>query len=389
MTSARLRETTRDVVVAGAGPAGCVAALMLARAGARVLLLDRAKFPRDKLCGDTLNPGALAVLRRLNVNAAEGGLPVDGMIVSGPGGVRVAARYPGGVQGRALTRRDLDAALVQAAADAGVEVDEGVLVQRALVGEPPDKSDATGPVCGVELKTPSGQRRISARLVIAADGRESRIARALSLATHPSRPRSWAVGSYFHGVAGMTSMGEMHVRAGHYLGVAPLPGGLTNACVVSDDRRRLRDGGALLEQVIGEEPELRDRFRSATMIGRPVVLGPLAVDCRVPGAPGVLLAGDAAGFIDPMTGDGLRFALRGAELAAVEGLRALQTGAADAHIRLAAAREREFVGKWRFNRALRQLAGSPAGVRAAGFATRLSSWPISRIIGYAGDVTAA
>ena len=64
---------TYDVVVAGAGPAGCIAAIVLARGGARVLLLDRARFPRDKLCGDTLNPGALAVLRRLALPVAEAG----------------------------------------------------------------------------------------------------------------------------------------------------------------------------------------------------------------------------------------------------------------------------------------------------------------------------
>ena len=79
-----------DVVIAGAGPAGAIAATVLARAGVRVLVLDRARFPRDKLCGDTLNPGALAILaasRALDV--ADGGLPLDGMIVTGPTGVRV------------------------------------------------------------------------------------------------------------------------------------------------------------------------------------------------------------------------------------------------------------------------------------------------------------
>src|SRR5262245_52212958 len=95
-----------DVIVTGAGPAGCVAAIVLARAGARVLLIDRARFPRDKLCGDTVNPGALTVLRRLELDAAEPGLRITGMIVTGPGGVRVDGRYPGGVTGRSILRRD-------------------------------------------------------------------------------------------------------------------------------------------------------------------------------------------------------------------------------------------------------------------------------------------
>ena len=74
-----------DVIVCGAGPAGSVAATVLARGGARVLMLDRARFPRDKLCGDTINPGALAVLRRLGLaeEFEAAALPVDGMIVTG------------------------------------------------------------------------------------------------------------------------------------------------------------------------------------------------------------------------------------------------------------------------------------------------------------------
>ena len=112
-----------DVIVVGAGPAGAVAALIAARAGARVRLLDRASFPRDKLCGDTVNPGALAVLRRLGlVEPLEvSGLRVDGMTITGGDGVRVDARYPDGVYGRALVRRDMDWALVSQAIAAGVE----------------------------------------------------------------------------------------------------------------------------------------------------------------------------------------------------------------------------------------------------------------------------
>ncbi len=69
--------------------------------------------------------------------------------------------------------------------------------------------------------------------MIAADGRYSRVARALGLSRSARRPRRWAIGGYFQDVAGTTSFGEMHVRAGRYIGVAPLPGGLTNACVVT------------------------------------------------------------------------------------------------------------------------------------------------------------
>ena len=96
-----------DVLVVGAGPAGAIAALVLARAGARVHLLDRSRFPRDKLCGDTLNPGSLSILDRLGISApirarAEA---VTGMLVTGPG-AHVAADYPDGLCGASISRRD-------------------------------------------------------------------------------------------------------------------------------------------------------------------------------------------------------------------------------------------------------------------------------------------
>ena len=84
-----------------------------------------------------------------------------------------------------------------------------------------------------------GQTRQRAA-VIAADGRHSRVARSVGLGRYPQWPRRWAVGGYFSDVVGLTTSGEMHVRSRHYLGVAPLPGGLTNACVVTSDRRRLQ-----------------------------------------------------------------------------------------------------------------------------------------------------
>jgi len=372
-----------DVLIAGAGPAGCVAAIVLARAGARVTLLDRAMFPRDKLCGDTLNPGAVAILRRLDLSVTDGALPIDGMLVTGPGGVSVRARYARGISGCALLRRDLDAALLQCAAASGVTVEQPVVAERTVAGD-------RAAVRGLVVRRRGGRScELRARLVIAADGRASGLARALSLSSHPPRPRRWAVGAYFSDVAGTGSCGEMHVRPRYYFGVAPLPDGAVNACVVTSDRERLRDARRFLVQTLQTDGAVRDRFASARMIARAVALGPLAVDCRVPGVPGLLLAGDAAGFIDPMTGDGLRFALRGAELAAIEAIRALETGNADAHLRLADARHREFSGKWRFNRTLRRLVSSPSAVAFANLATSLSSWPLTRVVSYAGDLPAA
>jgi flavin-dependent dehydrogenase len=180
----------------------------------------------------------------------------------------------------------------------------------------------------------------------------------------------------------------MHIRAGRYIGVAPLPGGLTNACVVIAEPRSgaISEPGALLVAALGGDPLLASRFARATMAGTPMVLGPLAVDAPRAGMPGLLLVGDAAGFIDPMTGDGLRFAFRGAELA-VEAIRRARTDAGfDAAAWLARARHDEFARKWRMNRVLRSLVASPRAVSLAAQGARLCPPLVRQLIAAAGDV---
>src|SRR5438132_7719613 len=121
-----------DVVVAGAGPAGALAATILARSGARVLVVDRARFPRDKLCGDSLNPGTVNLLRRLNLASwiETHGLPIEGMRLSGPAGAHAEGRYPRGLLGRSAMRRDFDQWLISEAVGSGAEFDQGVVVRR-------------------------------------------------------------------------------------------------------------------------------------------------------------------------------------------------------------------------------------------------------------------
>jgi flavin-dependent dehydrogenase len=383
-----------DVLIVGAGPAGSVAGTILARAGARVRIVDRATFPRDKLCGDTINPGTLARLRALDLAAGidQRGLPVEGMNVTGGDGRTIQGRYPRGLSGRALTRRDLDWLLLQQATNAGCLFEPGVAVRRALVDDRPGPLSVGGAVVG------SGRRELSipARVTIAADGRHSTIAFGLGLAQHPPRPRRWAIGAYFEdflpGSVTQLTVGEMHVRRGHYIGVAPVPGSLTNVCLVKPSfagDTALSDPAAALKNTLAGDPMLRERAAGARLIGSPIVLGPLAVDVRDAAIDGLLLAGDAAGFIDPMTGDGLRFAFRGAELAAAESIRALEHGYADAHLRLAAARRRDFKAKWRFNRALRALVGSPVCVRVAAHGASWAPGILQQAIRYAGDLRVA
>jgi len=378
-------------VVVGAGPAGSIAALVLARAGVRVRLIDRARFPRAKLCGDTLNPGALALLDQLGIGdeIRARALPIAGMTVTGPGGASVSSDYPASLRGAAITRADLDILLVAAAAAAGASLDQEVRV-RAPVFDARDSAR----VVGVRTSSHGVEKTVAARVVVAADGRASRLAAAIGAARFAASPRRWAFGAYFTGVAGQTSHGEMHVRRGGYVGVAPLPCGTTNLCVVreagwlrSNDGDR-RDGSTVIAGAIAADPRLRERFASARQVSPTVTLGPLAVDTKAVGCPGLLLAGDAAGFIDPMTGDGLRFAIRGGMLAAHAALHELQTGR-PSHRLLQQVRAREFDRKWRVNRALRALVGWPAGVSVAARVASVWQAPVRYLVGVAGDIDLA
>jgi flavin-dependent dehydrogenase len=227
--------------------------------------------------------------------------------------------------------------------------------------------------------------------VIAADGRRSNVAIGRGLVHQPRHPRRWAIGGYFSGVTGGVSrLGEMHVRHRHYIGIAPVPGGLTNACLVvphGDSDAPFGSPAGMLRQHLDADPELRGRFAHARPVGPPVTLGPMAVEAAAAGEPGLLLAGDAAGFIDPMTGDGLHFAFRGAELAAEIALDVLggNTPIEHAHKVLAKRRAAAFAAKWRFNRALRSLVSSPRGVSGAAMAAAIAPSIFEGVIRFAGD----
>jgi flavin-dependent dehydrogenase len=287
--------------------------------------------------------------------------------------------YDSGQAALSISRVELDHWLAQAAVGAGARLECGVRVLGPLW-----RGDDA--IAGVEIAGAGKTIRMPAAITIAADGRESVLARAANLIRHPKKPRRWAFGLYATDVAGMSDVGEMHLRAGHYVGLAPLGGGLTNVCVVTGQRPQGRTPEEVIRRVLNSDTQLHERTAALRPAGSPRVLGPLAVDCDAPGVPGLLLAGDAAGFVDPMTGDGMHIAIRGGLLAAAAALQALEDSDLNAAIgRLATSREAELGSKLRFNRWLRRLSNSATALELASVGARLAPSAVRRAVAYAGD----
>ncbi len=343
--------STWDVAVIGGGPAGAATAAFAARAGLSVVLVDRARFPRDKPCAEYLSPeaardlDALGVLGRIE---AAGAARLHGFRLVSDDGAAVCGRFantpftPYRPFGFALPRLTLDAIVLDAAREAGVEVREETALERLIVED--------GTVRGVVTRDASGPNDIRARVVVGADGLNSRVARSLGLARRGRLDRL-ALVAHLDGVAGMTDVGEMFAADGWYVGVAPIGGGLVNfAMVVPQAESAAMAGGteAYFLAKLRSVPELARRLTSARIVREVLVTGPFARRTTSPIADGALLVGDAADFYDPFTGEGIFAALRGGGLAAKAIGSALAQGEATRRALrpYAAARRRAFMGKW-------------------------------------------
>ena len=316
-----------DAIIVGAGPAGAATAAGLARGGARVLLLDKAHFPREKACGEYTSPETGHVLDRLGalawVEREARPRHVRAMQLFGPGGVGALLDYhgAGGVGDVLATPRvRLDAALAGYAVQCGVTLREGVRVGTVLV--------EGGQVVGVVARTPGGNdETLRARLVVGADGGHSAVVRSLGLARPVLWPRKLGLVARYEGVHLPTDAGEMHTAAHGYVGLAPLSDGQVNVGYVT--RLNAPDGLSKEErftQGLAGFPLLAARLAGATRVTPIRGMGPIAVGVRRVAGAGYLLVGDAAGFFDPFTGEGVYKALRGAEMAVAVALPALAAG---------------------------------------------------------------
>jgi flavin-dependent dehydrogenase len=342
-----------EVIVAGGGPAGSATATLLARAGHDVLLLDRARFPRDKACAEYLSPATEDVLARLGaLPAVEAHHPVRplGMHLIGAHGARALVRYPDGARSRralCLPRRLLDATLLEQARAAGVRVVEGWQVHEVVSG----RGGQPGIVVGARAVSdaPGRRKRFTASVLVGADGMRSVVTRVLGLDAAVYWPRRVGLIARVSGVAAADGCGEMYTGRGVYCGLAPLPAGLTNVGLVMDAGLVRGAGGprGVPRAGLARLPGAAARLKAVTYHGPIRGVAPLARRVRRVYGDGYLLVGDAAGFLDPFTGEGVFRALRGAELAAEVIATALRRGctSAAALAPYAEARRREFLKK--------------------------------------------
>ncbi|MDQ3857595.1 MAG: NAD(P)/FAD-dependent oxidoreductase [Actinomycetota bacterium] len=307
--------TDAEVLVVGGGPAGAATAARLARAGRDVLVLDRAVFPREKACADFLSPGAVRALDALGVlrDAAPRGAWQRGMRIVSEG-ASFTLRYRDGERGLGIPRRALDALLLARARAEGATTRERAGVAGALIDR--------GRVAGVRLR--SGET-LRGRFVVAADGLRSPVARSLGLERASRWPRRLGLVARFGNVS-PAPYGLMAVGREGYCGVASVGGGETSVgmALLPSARQPGEPVGVLFERMLAALPAAREAVSGAERTTAIRGLAPLVRRVRNVAGPGYLLVGDAAGFTDPFTGEGVFRALRGAEIAADAVLKALR-----------------------------------------------------------------
>ena len=316
-----------DAIIVGGGPAGASAGIHLAASGARVLLAERERFPRDKLCGEFITPECLGHFERLGVSEAMsrgGGARVSETVFYAPSGrgVSVPSAWFGAQGGDALglSRAEMDARLLARAREAGVRViEEAALASLVVEGES---------VRGVRLHADGGEvREFHARVTLDATGRHRAVVRraARELGREVDERREGraslvAFKAHLEGARGAEGVCEIYFYPGGYGGLSPVEKGLSNLCFITraeDVRAAASDPERVLHEVL-----MKNRRAAEVLKGAKAKTRWLGVSLegfgRYEPAPfeGLLAVGDAAAFIDPFTGSGMLMALEGGELAA-------------------------------------------------------------------------
>lgn len=298
-----------DVVIAGGGVAGSALAILLGRAGFAVELFERDVFPREKPCGEGMMPAGVSVLERLGVASQAGGEPFHGVRYHfGPTPTEATFPQAKGFPscGRGLRRKHLDRLLFETAAGTvGVTAYSGARVDSPLY--------ENGRVTGIAV---DGEPKRS-RLVVAADGAHSRFRYHLGFNAR-SRAKRMGIRMHYRLASGQEPSGWVDVllRPGYELYVTPLPDHEVLIAALTDIRQRDGPIRRTFQRWISAEPFLMALLEGASRISEPACASwPSKCTTRTI-QPGLVLLGDAAGLIDPVSGGGMTHALLTAELLA-------------------------------------------------------------------------
>ncbi len=349
-----------DVIVVGAGPGGSSTAAFLAREGHRVLLLDRARFPRDKPCGDAISGKSASVLRELGLSDAVEAVPhavAGGVLFSSPRGDRVSIPFPRNVDPSGIRNSKKYNYVTPGYVIARDRFDDVVFRHAASLKtvtaieefEVKDVLFARGAVVGVSGRRRGGtDEEFRAPVVVGADGATSAVAQ--KVGAFDRDPEHWigAFRIYYDGVRGLSDDIEIHFvddLIPGYFWIFPMADGRANvgAGMLERDIRGL-DGAPkknikeITYRLMREHPAFRDRFADAKEVEGSFRgwLLPLGSKHRRIHGDGWLLVGDAAALIDPFSGEGIGNAMVSGRLAALTIHEALAAGGAPTAERLAA-----------------------------------------------------
>jgi flavin-dependent dehydrogenase len=371
-----------DIVVAGAGVAGASSAILLGKEGYRVLLLDRATFPRHKTCGEGIMPEGVGILASLGVLPAvleRGAGRARGLRFRSRSGVWAQADFPAMQSAPAysvvIRRYELDQLLLERAREVPtVTVREGFAVAEALYRE-----GSIQGITGHAVGSPGQSETFRAPLTLAADGMHSRFHGRYGIQRRVWRRQRWGLAGHLRGVEELGPYIEVLFQGESEIYMAPLANGLALVAILAEKRAMGAFRGNLeraYHDFLKAAPGLGDRIRSSEVVPPVGARGPLGFTVRPVFAPGLLLVGDSAGFLDPITGEGMTLALKCAQAAVPVVQQAFERGdwGPNTLSEYATARSRaiEDVSRltrmmlsvsrfpWLADRAIRRLSGDPA-----------------------------
>jgi flavin-dependent dehydrogenase len=287
----------------------------------------------------------------------------------------------------ATPRRVLDATLVEHARACGAKVVEKAKVEAVVMRD--------GKASGVVVRSGGRSYEEQGRLVVGADGVHSAVVRSLGLSAPLRWPQNLGMVAHYRGYKGLDDWGEMHVSARGYAGLAPLSDGLLNVGLVMP-MRATRNGSqsgsaGRFEEFAGSFPGVAHALEGAERVTAVRGVGPIGARVRRTSGPGYILVGDAAGFFDPFTGEGVYKALRGAEIASAVAADALERDGLSARslARYSALRRKEFGAKELVCRLVQLFVGLPPAMNYV--TTRLAKRAAPRkvLTGVLGDFTDA